>query len=383
MQSCLGRSPIVGVAVLGLMVVAVDSAVIAGTQEAVCGELSDKCRTTTEALKFIAFNAERTETLDDGRTSRSSVSFWRAGEDIRYDIRTFSRFTQDGIEEIPKRQRLKSTHYRPTETRFRVGWDDEDPSLFQLPLDPVERPDEFRFVSGSIGTAVSANDGNLFPVFIFDLLLQIAPNVTLDDLLATPGCECSRDESGIYRVILPKDVPAGDFLSGASVEIDSRHGWLVRRMDIPSAKVETVVEEFREFGDLWFPVRVKRRLGFASRTVLTNVSHVSKWDANAMSSVALSFPAGARISDSLTGQIHVWGKDGPAKSFPDVEGYQSFFAEKLREKAARDSAAKPDAQPASDGFLWRINVGALALLAVLAGLRAWLTRRKASPPTGV
>jgi hypothetical protein len=249
------------------------------------------------------------------------------------------------------------------EVRTTHGWDPENPD--ELPLDFAKHAGSFGRVRGIISTRNPTKGGliTLFDVFPEFSLARIAEQ---SQIVCIPS-----DKPGSIRF----EVKASriGLVVGLKIDLDAEHGHLIRRLMWKDGQVSEV-EDFASFGDgIWVPMRIRGHGGKASSTLeviqcQVNIPIPDK-------DLDFKFPEGARVDQAERGLIHLWGKDGPARSFgsdPDFVNYLEKYARGVQ--AANAGATVPSGFISSPLF-WVANAVLVCLLGILVIVRRRIASR--------
>jgi hypothetical protein len=115
-------------------------------------------------------------------------------------------------------------------------------------------------------------------------------------------------------------------LVGWTIDLDTEHGYLVRRAAKNGGVSE--VEQITQFGDgIWVPKRIRNTNGTMSTTVEVIECQVNSSLADADTQV--TFPAGARVEELGKGRLHIWGADGPAVTFDTAAEYRTYVESQM------------------------------------------------------
>ncbi len=313
---------------------------------------------TLAKLKTLYVQVETGYGHSEAPPEQMSVSeSWRSGPRERTLQRVFVSMTPQGLKPIPEVDRVIQFSYSDTETRTLRGWDPAAP--LNLPLDETKNASEFGRVKGGIGPrdplGATSDDWTT-------LLLEITRGQSLTEFARTTRLDVD-DSSTSDRIRLKVlDTDQANFV-GAVIELDPQHGHLIRRLEMPKVATVAEVDGFKPFGDgIWLPERV-RRVG-AETTAIATLLEARVNEPIDDADLVVQFPEGARVEEVLTKRVHLWGKDGPAKTF---ESFALFYEHQMKRMK--------DAQPAhvgvaggSNWLLW-VNLVGIAALVLLMTFR--------------
>ena len=249
-----------------------------------------------------------------------------------------------------------------TRGRSLTGWDPENP--LTLPLDPA-RSGEFLSVQGAIGPVRS--EGGRQHVW-FGMGLDLLPGWSVAEAASVSTVvESNSSESDTEYEIAAS---SHRFLEGIQFRLSPDHGFLLSRVSMPDGTIG-VIEEFRDFGDLHLPARVRRQKG-DDETVSELVS-CSLNEPIPADMLTLEFPEGARVDEPEAGVIHIWGKDEPRRTFPNEEALHGFVVDAVTES----QWPRPEKMPAGRGssLLFWANIILISLLVGLYFVRRRLITR--------
>lgn len=302
-------------------------------------------------------------TKDNPLRKMSSSETWRSGTRVRTLQRLFHALTAKGMKEIPESNRVTQFSYADDESRNLRGWDPADP--MDLPLDETRNPNDFGNVKAGIGPrdpqGVTSTDWAV-------LLLEVTPGLSLADFAKTAKLEIVEPPSeDIVRLrVVQTD---HSVLSGALIDLDTAHGYLICRLEHIAAKTVADVEGFTLFGDgIWLPDKVVRTNAETRAVGQRMEARVNEPIAD--TDLVVAFPEGARVDEVLTKRIHLWGKDGPAHTF---ETFAQFLEHQEEEQRKAHPLPAPPASTGGNWLLWVNLVGIVTLLLLMA-LRKRLVR---------
>ncbi len=326
---------------------------------------------TLAKIETIYLRVELSAGEPDKPLQRMSLSeVWRSGTHVRTLQRLFQALTKNGLKEIDEANRVTQFSFADTESRNLRGWDPEAP--LPLPLDETREPNEFGRVKGGIGPrdpqGTTSSDWAA-------VLLELSPGLQLADFSKTAQLEVVEPpEPTVVRLrVIQTD---HDTLSGGLIDLDTSHGYLIHRLEIPAAKMVAEVQEFTEFGTgIWLPVKV-------TRTTPQMIAVAQRLDARVNEPIAaadliVAFPEGARVDEVLTKRVHLWGKDGTAPAQEGAAHTFESFPQFLEYQTNQMKLARPlPANPKNGGANWLmwINIVGIAALLLLMTFRKRLVQ---------
>ncbi len=289
---------------------------------------------------------------------------WSQGVLLREDITTRWRPGADGhVELLPKSAQLSFRWFGDREIRTRAG---AVPSQ-GIRLDPGR--DRKAFESVRCGIAPRDPGMPTSPIWQW-ILFHPVPQLTLDDLVRSSTIRLVESTDRGVRIVIESGEPA--FLVGAEIDLDSIHGWLISRISLRSGWVAEV-KEFQNIDELWIPKTVDRELkNFRSRVRVSQVSLATDMSNELQ---PLDFPEGARVDDTVSQTIHIWGRGAPELTFHTFDAFAEHVNERI--EASATTASQPLQAVGADRTSWVVIVN-LTTLAAVAGLliaRYWLARR--------
>ncbi len=293
----------------------------------------------------------------------SSSESWRSGTRVRTSQRLFVALTVKGIKEIPEEDRVTQFSFADSESRSLRGWDPEAP--FTLPLDETRNANEFGRVKGGLGPRdpLGSTSGDWAA-----LLLEVTTGQPL--ALFARTAQLALDESpaaDVVRLRIAQTDQAN--LSGGLIDLDPKHGHMIRRLEFPAMKTVAEVQGFTDFGDgIWLADKVVRTTPGVTAVVERLEARVNQPIADA--DLVVAFPEGARVEEVLTKRVHLWGKDGPAETFDSFPQFLEY--QQKRMKAAHPLPGNP-ANGGANWLLW-VNVTGIAALLMLMVFRKRLVQ---------
>lgn len=344
---------------VGIWVLTVSPLFGATVEEAVAAHAATLAKIETLYLRVELTVGE----IDKPPQRMSLTENWRSGTHVRTLQRLYLAVTPKGLKEIPEANRVTQFSFADTESRHLRGWDPEAP--LALPLSEVTAANEFGRVKGGIGPrdpqGMTSSDWAAF-------LLEVSPGLTLADFAKTAKLELvdSPDANTVRLHVIQTDHAA---LSGGLIDLDLEHGHLIRRLEIPSAKMVAEVHGFTPFGEgVWLPEKVVRTTGKTIVVAQRLDARVNEPMADA--DLVVAFPEGARVEEVLTKRIHLWGEKGPAHTF---ESFPQFL--EYQKKQMQD-ANRPERMPINGGTNWLlwINIFGIVALVLLMTFRKRLVQ---------
>jgi hypothetical protein len=250
---------------------------------------------------------------------------WRKGLSERFFERIFEISGPNGVTSHAEGL-LIDRSFNGKEVRALEGWDPEKASE-----EPLSFTDRITFAKVS-GTILSRDSmGTASPVWRF-LLFEVYPRVSLAQ---------AADSSEI--VLLPPKSPGtvlleikaskNRLLVGMRIELDKEHGYRIRRIVQKTPKALEVTTEVKEFlqpaEGIWVPRQLITTLPWAPPTRIEVVGcRVNGPIAEAV--LKVRFPEGARVSETEKGLFHIWGKDGPAKTFKSEKDLFEYVCDVMK-----------------------------------------------------
>lgn len=257
---------------------------------------------------------------------------------------------------------IRQDWYSATEGRTLRGWDPDAP--FELPLDYARRARQFGQVFGVIGPVRAAGARSHA---WFQMGLDVVPGWSLPDLAGVTQFTADSNDAG--DPVLHVSQSQLSYLQGLKITLSREHGSLIRKLEFPQQMGSMEVQEFAVLNGSTVPALIKRRQGADSTTATVESCKVNQpIDAELLT---LEFPAGARIDDNGTGQIHLWGTDAPALTFDTRADYDKHLTSSAHVVQWKPH---PVAVRPLNPLFW-INLVFLAVIAVLALVRLKLRQR--------
>lgn len=255
------------------------------------------------------------------------------------------------------------------QVRTLSGWDPDRP--YALPLEFGRNAKEWSSVSGGIG--VRDPTARVNDVEASTLFWELAPGWSLAELIAI--CEINEVPSSSptatrLRIDSVND-PALAHLAGTLVDLDHEHGWLVRRIERQWVDVGTAISEVLRFASTsdghWIPVDT---VGTLNGEIISR-AQVVEFEINSALTpelLQIQFPEGARVNDA-NGQIHLWGKGQPEKSFTNFEDFMNHIYARAREYQGANAAVPAAVPERGSERLWlllanAIIIGGIVLLTI-------------------
>lgn len=303
-----------------LYLLAGDFGAMIGTCQAsaVLQEAVAKHAQTVSKIKSIHIKIESHGSIDGGETKlTSSFETWRSGNRERVMSHAFRRPSPragGGWEEIDQTTSARSIQgFSETEVRLLRNWDPENPRPGPL-VDAWE-------CSPLVICSITPRDALGAASHTWSsLMLELALGVPLAQAVKTGDVELlPTDSADLVRLKLVGCDPP--WLSGSIVDLDAKHGYLIRRLEFPSG-IAKEVSRFQCYPDgIWLPEKVEINAGDGA---LRTTSTVTDCQVNIPISDAdldVEFPAGARVDEAHKGMIHLWGNGKPAQSFMNEEDF--------------------------------------------------------------
>ncbi len=311
---------------------------------------------TLAKIETIYLRSEIASGTQDQPLQKMSVSeSWRSGTRVRTLQRLFQALTAKGLKEIPEANRVTQFSFADEESRNLRGWDPEAP--LKLPLDETRDATEFGRVKGGIGPrdpqGVTSTDWATF-------LLEVTPGLPLADFAKVAQLELAEppDPSVVRLKIIHTDQAV---LSGGLIDLDTTHGSMIRRLEIVEAKTVAEATDFTEFGEgIWLPEKVVRTT--PRTTVVAQRLEARVNEPLADADLIVAFPEGARVDEVLTKRVHLWGKNGPARTFESFPQFLEYQTAQM--KLANPLPIRPE-NAGGNWLLWVNLVGIAALLLLM------------------
>lgn len=296
----------------------------------------------------------------------SQTDIWRSGTAERSIKRTLSSVTPKGMQDVPQPEQVTMVSYDDREIRTLRGWDPEAP--YPLPLDETRSAREFGAVKGTI-TPRDPTGGTLGEWST--LLLEIYPGKSLAEIAKTSQFKRLDDSTEkLLRIkIVASDVEP---LQDAEIDLDLTRGALVSKVIFGKTKAVAEVTRFHDLGEgRSLPAEVRRTHGPVS--TITTCADPRVNESMAPELLTVTFPPGARVDDAATGQVFLWGKDGPAETFGDAAKFAEHQQARMRESQQAPLLAARSQEDTS-WILWVNLLGIAGLLALMFVRRKWVNR---------
>jgi hypothetical protein len=254
--------------------------------------------------------------------------------------------------------------------RLLRGWDPDHP--FQLPLEFGRSAGEYARARGRLAVRDPAEKvvayvaGDLLWDIFHGWSLREASEVSEFTLLAS-GEDATvrlRLESSTHSALQP--------LAGLLVDLDPEHGWQICRLERAAPKLISRVVEFAPIpSGGWLAKEIETTL----EGKVFDRRHVVEFRVNEEirdEDLTVAFPEGCFVSEGH-GPFHLWGKDGPAKTFDTERALYEYITERAREI---QGGGKTQPIERVSGNRWPtvivLNVVLIALLLGLTALRRWV-----------
>lgn len=330
-------------------------------------------------IKSIYVKTESWALPDEGATRQKGgrsdpkkslvAETWRVGLRERSVDRIYASFGPGESSEYPDGSVI-IRGLTDKEVRDLRGWDPAKP--FVLPLDSAKRVEEFSRVRGTLAPrdpigAASAQWRTL--------LFEIHPGYPLAKIAEVS--EISRVKSDVAGLIC-FEVNASRIprVVGRKIYLDPEHGYLVRRMTWKNGGIN-LVEDFYQFPDgIWVPKRIRNSLG--STHTITEVVDCRVNSPITDAELAVDFPEGARVYEPDKGLIHIWGKDGPLRTFTKDTELAKFIEDHAREVNSASPGGVGVSVFRSRPLFWTVNIVLLSVLAALIVIRKRMSQRPIS-----
>jgi hypothetical protein len=297
---------------------------VLGAQDPSAAEAARAIRAHEEALSRIRSLHVKLELSGPSLDPRFSTQLysvseaWRAGPRERTIERVFVSTSPTGPNVYPNGD-VHIWGLSDQTERHIQGWDPQRP----VPIDCGKYPLNFARVRCYLSTHDPKQRD--ISAYRLRLLWDIAPGLSLAQLAETSE-----------MVAVPSDQPAWirlevkkarmSQLVGWTIDLDTEHGYLVRRAAKNGGVSE--VEQITQFGDgIWVPKRIRNTNGTMSTTVEVIECQVNSSLADADTQV--TFPAGARVEELGKGRLHIWGADGPAVTFDTAAEYRTYVESQM------------------------------------------------------
>ncbi len=199
----------------------------------------------------------------------------------------------------------------------------------------------------------------------FDMGLDVIPGATLSDI-ATVSQFAPVSWDGRDPIL---EVAACKYkaLVGMRVTLSSEHGYLIRKRVLSSEGQDftTRTLDFRKYGELTLPTRVE--IQHSQGMTQSEINFIEVNQEIDPACLALNFPKGAAVIDLEKDVVHLWGDNGPEKTFDNGNELRRYLA-----TANQGPVRMPDKKPI-DPIIW-INVVLIPLIAMLVYLRRRMSR---------
>lgn len=309
----------------------------------------------------------------------STTEIWQSDTQRRWIDRTFFSVGEKGVLDFGQNGRVYEYSLDNSAIRFLSGWDWEHPPA-QVPLEIARSFDEVSSVNCSISTAdpiVIADKTSMDRAIIcWDLL----PGWSLARLAeACEMVELPQPDSTITRLQI-RSVPAPDIFANAStyvgavIDLDHKHGWLISRFEYGQGKSSVVrqANQFRQTENGFWYVSEWEFLSMGRRTDVMAIPVCEINQNFAQDKLQVQFPEGARVND-VGGRVHIWGAGGPRESFPSSKDYLNYQQKHVIEHQRGTPQAPTMNDRSATDLIIVINVGLIALVALLANVRKRLS----------
>ena len=364
-------------------------------------DVRETIRKHAEAMEAIAkyhlkYSLYVSSTVDGNvKLSRAKVEeceIWRSGNQRRQR----QRFLYQGG--APSKAPHGKMIERSTDANQALtleGWDPDRPPT--VPIEYGRNAKEYFDVVGGI----NVRD----PLVIesqteaYALLLNIVPTLTLAealevcDITQLPGIHSS---TPIVRLSINSSTDArlrNGIQFPIFVDIDTACGYMIRRLEILRAegsdanneftKVVGEAEDFDKIAPgLFAPIAARRTTTIAHlKSEVVREYEIEMFALNPKmepDDLRVRFPEGCKVIESPDYTLHVWGKDGPLRTFTDNSEFREYMFARARDYQAAGNAASSNAAGTErrvngqTRYSWLIG----ANLALIAALVALYTIRK-------
>jgi hypothetical protein len=204
------------------------------------------------------------------------------------------------------------------------------------------------------------------------LLLEPTDGRSLASVIATSrvtALEASTPESLRFRLDT-SDVPA---LTGATIELDTAHSDMIRRIELANGPVTEVLEYSQYGGEVWLPSQIQQSVG--ALTVTTRVLECQVNTDIPEDALLVDFPEGARVDEPEKNLIHIWGKGQAHESFTNRADFDAYVDAARRRAQAGPTSGRPMLAAISQSWIVGIIVAFLAFIPLLVFARKRYARR--------
>jgi len=320
----------------------------------------------------------------DGTTKPQTTDvqeIWRDGLRHRRLSRMFLMLSNDGFHPVEELNgRMLDVSYNAREIRNMEGWDPDHP--FQIPLDYGRNVREFSTVRCSIG--VRDPKVKIDDVESRILLWITAPGLSSAELEARGNLiKIASPSNDIIRFRLESsNLPNLKEFEGMLIDVNLAYGGLVSRVERTMDTNVVYVTEVTDFVEakpgIWLPIALSHK----KNGQVYGTANVIDYEINEFikdEDLEVQFPEGAQVNDA-NGNIILWGKSGPEKTFQTYASFMKELYARARESQAPIRAPlQAEGRNRSTSVIIIVNLILVGLLTVLFFIRWLLARHRQSP----
>jgi len=264
----------------------------------------------------------------------SETEAWCSGFRHRTRERVYFVFAPEGMRSNGPHGDVVDSSVEGTTSRVLSGWDHEHP--LELPINFGRNAKEFSTVSCSIQpwdpTQRELRASQEFGAMGW----QIRPGWSLAEVVAVAQVTAIPQEDEqftrfqLHSIEDPDLNSNGLSVNGTIIDIDHAHGWQISRMETPFAD-SSIVSEVTDFArtesGYWYPAETQSKHNgvVCSLTKVLDAAINVEIDEDDLKT---PFPEGAHVVEFPDRLHHIWGTQGPLKTFNTSEALmESIYAD--------------------------------------------------------